>query len=131
MRGVQRLEVDTTPGARPDLALPTSLSLVHAEDDRIVLSAVKRSEDGEWLVVRLLNQSDDSVSTSVRFPFPLADVQSARLDESFEKQLQSPEHGRVVLSFAPWRIQTLKVKPASAPSGPAAVPVLHQESEPF
>ncbi len=131
MRGVQRLEVDVTPGACPDRALPASLSLVQADDDRVVLTAVKRSEDGEWLVVRLLNQSDVSVSTSVRFPFALADVQSARLDESMERQLQSPEHGRVVLSFGPWRIQTLKVKPAAAPNGPRPVPVLHQESEPF
>jgi hypothetical protein len=59
-------------------SLPPGLS----EDIVRALSAIKDSEDGEWLVVRSVNQGDDEAPGRLTFGFPIAEARLARLDET-------------------------------------------------
>ena len=45
-------------------------------------SAIKESEDGEWLVLRCVNLRDDEVTGVWRLPFEIREARLARLDET-------------------------------------------------
>ena len=61
--------------------LPALWSFVHATPDAVAISAVKRAESGEGLIVRLYNPGDQPHETALTFGAPLADVREVRLDE--------------------------------------------------
>jgi hypothetical protein len=72
----------------------------------LAFSAMKESEDGEWLVLRCVNHRDDEVHGVWRLPFAVHDASLARLDEmpvmSLEPQgsevaFAAPAHGIVTI----------------------------------
>jgi alpha-mannosidase len=48
----------------------------------LAFSTAKESEDGEWLVLRCVNVTDESVSGRWRLPFDGREARLARLDET-------------------------------------------------
>jgi alpha-mannosidase len=69
------------PTEQHDGELPASWSFVHVTPDAVAISAIKRSESGEGLIVRLYNPGDQPQETVGAFGAPLADVREVRLDE--------------------------------------------------
>jgi alpha-mannosidase len=61
--------------------LPASWSFINVTPDTVAISAIKRAESGEGLIVRLYNPGDQPQETVVAFGAPLADVREVRLDE--------------------------------------------------
>ncbi|HSQ00929.1 MAG TPA: glycosyl hydrolase-related protein, partial [Candidatus Dormibacteraeota bacterium] len=67
-------------GDHPLLGPETSLlSLVR---NGVVLSAVKPAEDGDGIVVRVLNPTDDPLDAQLTIGVPIVSVESVRLDET-------------------------------------------------
>ena len=48
----------------------------------LAFSAAKESEDGEWVVLRCVNLTDDTVAGRWLLPFAAREARLARLDES-------------------------------------------------
>ncbi len=69
------------PAEQRDGDLPTSWSFVHVTPDAVAISAIKRAESGDGLIVRLYNPGDQPQETALTFGAPLADVREVRLDE--------------------------------------------------
>lgn len=72
-----------------DLAgnIESGASLLSVEPEQIVLSAVKRSEDGEMLVVRVFNVGDEAVSANLRLAFPI--------EAAFELNMNEEKHSAI------------------------------------
>ncbi|MEB3195775.1 MAG: glycosyl hydrolase-related protein [Candidatus Sericytochromatia bacterium] len=84
---------------------------VRFADPRIVLSALKRSEDGQHLVVRAYNPFDQRVESAASWREDCGPVREARLDETplTADQPAAPTH----VSFGPYAIKTwLVARPA-------------------
>jgi alpha-mannosidase len=60
---------------------PTTWSFVHVTSDAVAISAIKRAEAGEGLIVRLYNPGDQAHETTLTFGAALVDMSEVRLDE--------------------------------------------------
>lgn len=65
--------------------LPTQASFVTVESDRVVLSALKKADDGRGVIVRLWNPSD--VAQTARLVFPGSRIVSATATDVLERDL--------------------------------------------
>jgi alpha-mannosidase len=83
LREAQALEAPlrALPAEQRDGDLPASWSFVHVTPDAVAISAIKRAESGDGLIVRLYNPGDQPQETALTFGAPLADVREVRLDE--------------------------------------------------
>jgi alpha-mannosidase len=69
------------PTEQRDGDLPVSWSFVQVAPDAVAISAIKRAESGEGLIVRLCNPGDQPQETVLTFGAPLTDAREVRLDE--------------------------------------------------
>ncbi len=67
--------------AGPEPLLPAGQSLLAVEPSSLVLSALKPAEDGDGIVVRLLNPTDAAQTAVLRPGFPVRSASAVRLDE--------------------------------------------------
>jgi alpha-mannosidase/mannosylglycerate hydrolase len=65
-----------------DAPLLDDRSLVTVEPAAALLSALKPADDGDGLVLRLLNPTDATLAARVRLGFPVRAVEAVRLDET-------------------------------------------------
>ena len=67
---------------RSALTLPAPVRGVELTGDGLGFSALKESEDGQWLVLRCVNVSDHPVDGQWTLSFDIRDARLARLDET-------------------------------------------------
>ncbi len=93
------------------------ISLVTVEPEGLVLSAVKKAERGDELVVRLYNTTTKPLAGTITCHFPLLSAQLANLEERPlpNGELEVVEGKKVQLDVPAKRIITLLLKPAPAP----------------
>ncbi len=100
------------PAGRNATAGPSEFSLLAVEPASIVLSAIKRSEDGEWLVVRIYNATNQPQRGEIRCGAPLAAVRLATLAETPGPSLPlRPGQSTVPVKLAAAQVQTLLLRP--------------------
>jgi len=92
-------------------------SLVEVAPAGVVLSALKPAEDGDGLVVRLLNPGPEPIEATVHLGLPVTDAGSVRLDETpdgGEVALTAEADGgaEVGLAVGPHGLRTVRVRPA-------------------
>jgi alpha-mannosidase len=75
----------------------------------LAFSAAKESEDGEWLVLRCVNVSDEQVQGGWRVPFTLKEAKVARLDETVVSDL-AVRWREVVFVAGPRAVVTVLVR---------------------
>ncbi len=75
----------------------------------LAFSALKESEDGEWLVLRCVNLRDQDVDGSWGLPFDVSDARLARLDETMISDLAT-SGGQVSFRAPPRGIVTILVR---------------------
>jgi alpha-mannosidase len=78
------------------------------DDDALCLLALKPAFDGKGWVCRILNRSDKTVTSVVRFPEAVHAVHCASILEERGKQC-SLEDGGISLILNPWKIQTFRL----------------------
>ena len=83
--------------------------LIHVENPHIAVSAVKKAEEGERLVVRLFNASDSEETTAITLGFPVSAVHLARLDETPIREV-TVKGSAFDLTVGPHRIETLLIR---------------------
>lgn len=67
---------------RSALEIPTPVVGVELTGQGLGFSALKESEDGDWLVLRCVNLREDDVAGTWRLPFEIREAKLARLDET-------------------------------------------------
>jgi len=90
--------------------LPPELSLLSLEPDGLVLSAVKRSEQGDALIVRFYNPTPEAVQATVTLFRPIRAAQLVNLNEEPQADLPVAEGGRVTLPVKGKQVQTLALQ---------------------
>jgi alpha-mannosidase len=99
--------------------LPGDHSFVRVEPDNVVVTAVKRSEDDDSLVLRFYEWAGRDVDVKLQLP---AGAQSASETDLMERSMTSlaVHHDAVTVHTKPYEIKTLKVR--YAPRPPKGVP---------
>jgi alpha-mannosidase len=91
--------------------LGKSFSLLEVSNDRVRVLALKKAEESDEVIVRLV-ELDGRSQQNVRLRFP-APVVSAREVNGQEQPLQNPvtiKNGELVTSFAPYQLHTFALK---------------------
>src|ERR1700719_4509478 len=99
--------------------LPGDHSFVRVEPDNVVVTAVKKSEDDDSLVLRFYEWAGRDVDVKLQLP---AGAQSASETDLMERSMSSlaVHHDAVTVHTKPYEIKTLKVR--FAPHAPKGVP---------
>lgn len=87
------------------LSLPISI-----ETDTLRITAFKPAEDGSGLILRLLNVSDHSTESRIRFLCPVTSINRCRLDETELTPLDIQD-GCIQFSLTAWQLVTLHLIP--------------------
>lgn len=95
-------------GSRPLLAEGTEL--VRLAPDELVLSALKPAEDGDGIVLRVLNPTDETVVATVDLGLPVTSVESSRLDETPDGRPLASEGSRLELPVGPHQLRSVRVR---------------------
>lgn len=91
--------------------LPEELSFLSVEPPTIPVSAVKRSESREGVIVRLFNPTPREVNVSLRFFRPLASAHRVRLDETLLDSIPVSGGNRVNIPVGKKEIVTIALIP--------------------
>ncbi|HEY8795865.1 MAG TPA: hypothetical protein VIM15_13075, partial [Gemmatimonadaceae bacterium] len=89
--------------------LPESTAGVSLEGDGLALSAVKTSEDGEWLALRCVNLLERDVAGAWLLGTPTGEARASRLDES-PGELVGIQDNRISFVAPPRAIVTMLVR---------------------
>jgi hypothetical protein len=102
---------DSDKGAWIKGDLPAAgASLVELEPENLIVSALKAAEDGQGLVVRVLETSGKATQGKLSFPFfPVASAQEANAVEAPGKQLEADAHS-VRFQIRPLQVLTIRVQ---------------------
>jgi len=88
------------------------------EGDNAILSAVKKAEEGEALILRLYNPSESHTQATISLPFFPKGIELVGLDElprplaSGDSDPWLEKDGKVRIALAPKKIITLRIEPA-------------------
>jgi mannosylglycerate hydrolase len=99
-------------GFRAVLAGPAPLlvpdqPLLQLRPREVLLSALKPAEEGEGMILRLLNPTDDEQTAEVQFGFPVSTGTSLRLDESPDGQTIELRDDVLRLRLRPHELRTV------------------------
>jgi mannosylglycerate hydrolase len=90
----------------PNGDLPHSASLYEIDNDAVILSTVKKAEDGDGLILRVFNPTDSPQSATIRFGFPLLKASLASINET-AIELLPVENNALHLNLPHGKILTL------------------------
>ncbi len=94
--------------------LPSDTTLVAIDNPALELVALKPAEDGDGIIVRVLNPTDVSVPAAIRLALPIVDVTSVGLDETPDAgavELVDDRAGGVVrASVGPHALRTFRLQ---------------------
>mgnify|MGYP000023419464 CR=1 FL=1 len=89
--------------------LPKDCSFMEITPTDLIISAVKQSEDGNALIVRFFNPTDETATGSIRFFKPLAEAILVNLLEEPLEQLRLNDEHTVILKVPKKKIMTVKL----------------------
>jgi len=104
------LPMRTAVGGAGEGDLPLERSFIEVDDPRVDLAAVKKGEWGDSLVLRLVNPTDEAVSTSLRLALPLVSAELMNMKETESLGELPVKDGRISLDVPPRKILTVKVR---------------------
>ncbi len=106
-----------TTGLRGVLAGPTPIledgrSLLSMSSEHLVITTVKPAEDGDGIVVRVMNPTDSPHDAVLELGIPIAGAESVRLDERPDDRPLSVDHNHVAMLVAPHGQRSVTIHPA-------------------
>jgi alpha-mannosidase len=96
-------------------ALPATHSFVQLDPQNLVLTAMKKAEDGDGIIFRFYEWAGRGVAAHLRLPSRATRAVETNLMEKEEKPLAITE-GAVTMQVGPYEIKALKVEFAPKPS---------------
>jgi alpha-mannosidase len=99
----------TGASLRSALSLPAPVPGVGLEGTGLACSAIKESDEHDWLVLRCVNVTEESQRGAWTIPFPIQEARLARLDETPGEPLR-PADGRVPFTAPPRGVVTILVR---------------------
>ncbi len=90
---------------------PDSLSFLSLEPDSLILSAVRRSADGQGVIVRFYNPTAGPVTASLTSWRPILTAYRLNLNEERQEVLDTSDRHRVTLSVRGGQIVTCELRP--------------------
>lgn len=104
---VPLLALQTVPNEQG--RLPHQASFISIQPaDKVMLSALKQSDDGKGLIVRLWNSSSQMIKTELKTVLPVVSAQLTKLDETPLSTL-AVHDGKMMFDCGPHKIITLKL----------------------
>jgi len=85
-------------------------SLCTVSSPAITISALKKAEDGDGLIMRLYNTTEEIVNNTLSFSSPLSFASLTDLKELDIEECEIENSTTLALVFAPWQIRTIRVK---------------------
>jgi hypothetical protein len=95
-------------GAEPRFA--PGRDLLRIEPPSLVLSALKPAEDGDGMILRVLNPGDATIEGSATLGLPISRARSARLDESPEDDTCALDGSRISFSVGPHQLRSFRLR---------------------
>ncbi|MBQ8577704.1 MAG: alpha-mannosidase [Clostridia bacterium] len=89
-------------------SIPAERTFIQLDDPMVRMSACKCAEDGNGIILRLYNVSDDFREIHVYFDDAVLDVRAARMDETTGDQAVF-EDDRMLMTIGPKQIVTLRL----------------------
>lgn len=89
--------------------LKAGFSLLEIEPRQILLSALKPPEEGEGLILRLLNPSDREIKACIKTGFPLNRVIPIRIDENSAEHTLSVKENIIEIPVPPHALRSLLI----------------------
>lgn len=99
------------PLENPDAKIPADMRFIALESsipDAMIISALKKSEDGKSYILRMFNSLSEKVGFSVTLPSAVRNAYSAGLNESAVSELEITDGSRIELSALPKEIVTIR-----------------------
>ncbi len=91
-------------------ALAAELSFLSVEEDNAVVTAVKKAEDGDAMVIRFYESAGKKGDVHLRLPYAAVGLEETDLMERTVRQLPLASNGKnVTVPTGPYEIKTLKV----------------------
>jgi mannosylglycerate hydrolase len=94
---------------RSALAVAAPTAGLELEGVGLAFSAAKDSDDGEWIVLRAVNLTDESRPGAWRLGFPVSQARLSRLDETPADRLEIRD-GRIEFKAGPRAVVTILVR---------------------
>jgi alpha-mannosidase len=89
----------------------TAFSIAGLEPAPLLLSAVKRSEDQQAVIIRAYNPTSEAINGKLTTGWPVASAHVASLDETPLKALECHDPQHLTVRFGPHAIVTLRLLP--------------------
>ncbi len=96
--------------AGPDPIVAEGAEILRVAPEGLVLSALKPAEDGDGVVLRLLNPSGQEIAATVDFGLPIVAAESVRLDEHPDGRGAELEGDRVRLDLGPHALRSIRMR---------------------
>lgn len=90
---------------------PKTYSFLALEPAALQLSAIKRAEDRDSMIVRCFNTTDQPVRGVLRMAGEFRTAYRVNLDEERNDQLAVDHDGTLLIEAAPWQIVTIELEP--------------------
>jgi len=91
-------------------------SLLTLEPATLLLSAIKPAEDGDGVIVRVLEIAGAPTRATLRFGFPVRDAQAVRLDESSIDGVVARDGNTIRFDVPAHALRSVRIVPAHDPS---------------
>ncbi len=90
-------------------SLSESQSFLRIEPDNLVVTAMKKGEDDDRIVIRFYEAEGNESTAHVRLPAPILRAWKTSLIEEDESAIQPLHDGSLEFTVRPWEIVTIKV----------------------
>ncbi len=105
-----QLPLESAQAGKGGKDLPKSLSFLEIQSDDIVLSALKKHEGREALVLRLFNPTESQIRTQIRFYSPIKRAWLTNMNEEQRKEIKPVDQHTIDLEFEHKKILTVEVE---------------------
>lgn len=89
--------------------LPGAQSFLTLRPHNLVLTAMKKAEDGDGIILRFYEGEGNKTTARIKFHLPVRQAWKANLIEEEEMPIPTNGDGSIALDVGPWEIVTLKV----------------------
>jgi alpha-mannosidase len=90
--------------------IPAHASFLSLDPMELCLTSMKSSEEGDGLIVRIVNLSDQSGHANIKTLLPLSAAWQVRLDESPLSQLGIRDSHQLQVIYHPYEILSLRLE---------------------